>query len=403
MKPSGAGAVMADCARGEVEGDDAQERLWRRLNYFPTKPWAARAGGELINEIDPPKAGQRWWCWEPACGDGRMAYGLADYFQHVHATDIHDYGGELQCGCPLDFLSPAADAIDQADWIVTNPPFSLAAEFVQAGLRRAKRGVAILARTAWLDTQGRFAMFFGDPIKGTQALYAIAPFFERVPMTLGGRGKDNTATAYAWFIWMQPGAAADMSYATRRLLALRPEVWPIPLGTRERLTRPEDAPRRVEGAARLSGPERLAREILNGCRPEPLSATPGARYLLGRGIPEKIVRAIGGRLRFNPQAKWGWDEERQGWIYAPAIVGQVRCPAGPTGGVHVTYLAADGSRKAALEPAKRMWGPQRTREGRPGGVWLTEPAGAPLIVGEGIESGLSAAQLHKRALPGWRR
>lgn len=250
MKPAGHTAVMASRARGEVAGDDAQAALWRRLELFPTPPWAARAGGELIAEIDPPPAGRRWWCWEPACGLGHMAHGLADYFEAVYATDVHDHGWEGQQGPPLDFLSPAADVIDQADWIVTNPPFGLAAEFVRAGLRRARRGVAILARTALLESAGRYPLFFpssppGAP--GTVAptqLYALAPFFERVPMTLGGWDpKASTATAYAWFVWMQPEAAADMSHRTRRLIGLRPEVWPISPGTRERLSRPDDARR----------------------------------------------------------------------------------------------------------------------------------------------------------------
>ncbi|MFN4176444.1 MAG: hypothetical protein ACK4F1_05765 [Phenylobacterium sp.] len=233
---------MADKARGEVEGDDALTALQRRLEYFPTPPWAARAGGELINAIDPPPASGKWWCWEPAAGGGHMVQGLGDYFQYVFATDIHDHGADLHRS--LDFLSPEADAFDQVDWIVTNPPFAKAAEFVAAGLRRARRGVAILARTALLESGRRYPMFFpgADQPKGTAALYALAPFFERVPMTLGRWDpKASTATAYAWFVWMQPAAAADMSHRTRRLLGLRPEVWPIPPGTRERLTRPDDA------------------------------------------------------------------------------------------------------------------------------------------------------------------
>lgn len=235
MKPGGHTAVMADRARGDVDSDDAQAALWRKLEYFPTPPWAARAGGELITELDPGT----WWCWEPACGAGHMAYGLADYFQRVYATDIHDHGSDLQNGPPLDFLAPAADAIDQADWIITNPPFAHAAEFVRAGMRRARRGVAILARTALLESAGRYPLFFGEI-----PLLAIAPFFERVPMTLGKWDpKASTATAYAWFIWMRPSAAADMSRTTRRLIGPDPVVLRIPPGTRDRLSRREDARR----------------------------------------------------------------------------------------------------------------------------------------------------------------
>lgn len=237
MKPAGAGAVMADRARGEVAGDSAAVALHRRLEFFPTPPWSARAGGELIGEIDPPQRGRQWECWEPACGLGHMAHGLAPWFRHVRATDIHDYGCDL-LNFTCDFLGPEADGFEPVDWIVTNPPFGLAAEFVAAGLRRARRGVAILARSTFFESATRFALFF-DP---GQRLYAFAPFFERVPMTLGRWDpRASTATAYAWFVWMTPAAAADMSQQTRRLLSLRPEVWPIAPGTRERLTRPADA------------------------------------------------------------------------------------------------------------------------------------------------------------------
>lgn len=228
---------MADRARGEVGGDDAQAALWRRLEFFPTPVWAARAGGQLINEIDPPGPTRRWDAWEPACGAGHMAYGLRDYFRTVRCTDIHDHGGE-HLHFVADFLDPAADMYEPVDWIITNPPFAKAAEFVDAGLRRAQRGVAILARTTFLSAASRFSMFFAE----SHRLHAFAPFFERPAMTLGRWDpKASTATDYAWFVWMKPGAAADMSYLTRRYLSLHAEIWPIAPGTRAKLTRPEDA------------------------------------------------------------------------------------------------------------------------------------------------------------------
>lgn len=215
-RPTGAGAVMADRARGEVEGDDAQTALYRALEFFPTPVWAARVGGELIQQLDPG----RWICWEPACGQAHMAHGLADHFVHIWASDIHDHGeGEVR-----DFLDES-DAGPTCDWIVTNPPFAKAADFVRLGLKRARRGVAILARLSFLESAGRYPLFFGET-----RLTAFAPFFERVPMTLGRWDPQaSTATAYAWFVWMvhAPWTGA--------------RVIPIPPGTRERLTRPDDA------------------------------------------------------------------------------------------------------------------------------------------------------------------
>lgn len=159
----------------------------------------------------------------------------------------------------------------------------------------------------------------------------------------------------------------------------------------------EVEPRRVEGGDGPSGAARLALSIWAEASTAAIGTTPAGAYLRGRMIAAELVDAIGGRLRFHPAAPWGWDDDRGGWIKAPAMVGQVRGPGGPTGGVHVTYLAPGGAGKARLEPAKRMWGPQRDAQGRPGGLWLTAPSDrGPLIVAEGVESALSAAQLQGR-------
>lgn len=129
----------------------------------------------------------------------------------------------------------------------------------------------------------------------------------------------------------------------------------------------------------------------------------GARYLAHRGIRADVIAAAAPNLRYHPFAKWGWDPAAHDWIKAPAMVGQVATEAGPTGGVHATYLRRDGHGKAALSPAKKMWGPQTDAEGRPGGVWLIGPegdglAGTDLVVGEGLESSLSLASLADRPM-----
>lgn len=142
--------------------------------------------------------------------------------------------------------------------------------------------------------------------------------------------------------------------------------------------------------------EKIALALWREAAPE-ITGTLAETYLLGRGLSPAIVAAIGRRLRFHPSAMWGFDEERRTWIRAPAMLAQAVTPGGWTGGVHATYLASDGRGKARLEPAKRMWGPQVDREGRPGGALLImAPIKAPLVVGEGIESSLSAAQLQGR-------
>lgn len=154
-------------------------------------------------------------------------------------------------------------------------------------------------------------------------------------------------------------------------------------------TQDDDGAWKVEVAARLWREARPARGTLVEV------------YLRVRGITGSVLDQALSLLRFHPAAYHSGPMDRP--RLAPAAIGLVMAigPAGTamaTGGVHVTYLASDGRGKSALEPAKRMWGPQGwTRADgvtRPGGVWLTRPdASGPLIVAEGIESALSAAIL----------
>ena len=66
--------------------------------------------------------------WEPARGQGDMVRALADCGMAVYGTDIRD---------GIDFLTTRQPGnAPAADWIITNPPFSLADEFIRhaAGL-----------------------------------------------------------------------------------------------------------------------------------------------------------------------------------------------------------------------------------------------------------------------------
>ncbi|HIP22702.1 MAG TPA: hypothetical protein EYG79_03775 [Rhodobacteraceae bacterium] len=86
-----------------------------------------------------------------------MARPLAEYANHVISSDLLHYGyGEV-----LDFLAPEADAIS-CDWVITNPPFNLAAEFILKSLTRARCGVAVLVRTAFAESRGRYETLFRD-------------------------------------------------------------------------------------------------------------------------------------------------------------------------------------------------------------------------------------------------
>lgn len=191
------------------------------LDYSPTPPWAVRA---LVERVFPAMYVSRSSlknAAEPACGEGHMAEVLREYFRHVYATDVHDYGyGDgLQ-----NFL--AEDFEPDADWIITNPPFKEKAElFALKAIKHARVGVAIFARLQWLETVGRYERLFRDN-PPTQ----LAFFAERVNLCMGRWEPDGgTATAYIWLVWVRGRSP-------------RAPFW-IPPDCQTLLSRPDDVDR----------------------------------------------------------------------------------------------------------------------------------------------------------------
>jgi hypothetical protein len=197
------------------------------LDDFPTPKWGTRA---LMEHLGLPPETR---IWEPACNRGYMADALREYCSTVIASDIHDYGVFAET---RDFLFPG-HAYD-VDWIITNPPYRLSAQFAHRAMGIAKQGVALFARTSWIEGQDRFNTLF-NPYRPA----CVLQFTERVLLlkgrmaALGGidplTGKATaTATAYCWVIWRAPYDAPIDTH-------LR---WIPPC--RKRLERPEDYDRR---------------------------------------------------------------------------------------------------------------------------------------------------------------
>jgi hypothetical protein len=128
-----------------------------------------------------------------------MARPLKEYFAEVHSFDAFDYGYAPS----RDFLTAPYEA-GGFDWVITNPPFRLAEEFVVRAMTIARVGVAILARTVFLESVGRYERIFKH-----QPLTKFAQFTERVPMIKGRLdAKATTATGYAWMVWEKSNTAA---------------------------------------------------------------------------------------------------------------------------------------------------------------------------------------------------
>lgn len=161
----------------------------KSLDNFPTPPWATRA---LLEQVLGTEALATQTCIEPACGAGHMSKVLKEYFKHVISADIYEYG----YGAVENFLA-APERKESIDWMITNPPFNLAEDFIRKGLAETSNGVAVLTRTVFLESIGRYERLFRN-----QPPNIVAQFSERVPMVKGRLSpKASTATGYCWLVW----------------------------------------------------------------------------------------------------------------------------------------------------------------------------------------------------------
>lgn len=252
-RPKGASAVMAQKKPRKLSSGEA----WEKLELFPTPPWATRAFFEHVAprvSFEPIGA-----VWEPCAGLGHMAAAIVDYCPDLDQSDVHIYdlaGG----GSTRDIGVRQADFLDSATafrprggrfWIVTNPPFSAAADMLERALAMPDcDGVAFLLRLQWLSTETRYRRVM---LRHRPSL--VAHFVERVPMCLGGYDlKGSTATDCAWFVWrreyggewydppLSPGAFYScmippcreaLTRAGDRLLALRSVPGFVPPSARK--------------------------------------------------------------------------------------------------------------------------------------------------------------------------
>lgn len=164
------------------------------LDYFPTPPWGTRV---LCEQLIKPNSTDT--ILEPACGEGAMAETLKEYTANVTASDIFDYG----YGDVADYLNTD---MPNYDWVITNPPFKLAKEFIHKAMSHSNKGVAMILRIAFLEGIQRYNELFSStpPTK-------VGVFSERIPMVKGRLDKSaGSATCYAWFVWEQGKTGTEL-------------------------------------------------------------------------------------------------------------------------------------------------------------------------------------------------
>lgn len=152
----------------------------RADDFYPTPPEATVA---LINAT-----GQyiEYTVHEPACGDGAMAKVLEWYGFGVIATDLvyrgYGIGG-------IDFLETGPASA----FIITNPPFKLAAAFIETAMTRDPQPayLALLLKSQFANADSRVSLFERYPPK------QVLPLAWRLDFTGGGAPTMDCT----WFVW----------------------------------------------------------------------------------------------------------------------------------------------------------------------------------------------------------
>lgn len=163
----------------------------RGLEFYRTPECATRALIAIEGKRLPINI------WEPSCGDGAIAVPLRAAGHYVHASDIVDRG--LSGSRVIDFLH--ADPSRMADAVVTNPPFSLAQEFVDKAFSFPNiHYCALLLRLSFLESGKRKDWFQENPPARVHVSSRRLPMMHRD----GWEGPKSTSTlAHAWFIWLR--------------------------------------------------------------------------------------------------------------------------------------------------------------------------------------------------------
>lgn len=137
--------------------------------------------------------------WEPASGQGHMVRALAAQGYDVTGTDLFNEPAH-------DFLDTAL-AQPQADWIITNPPFVAAAEFIERAASIGKPFALLLKAQYWHAARRADLFLRHRPA-------AVLPLTWRPDFLMGSKGGAPTMDV-AWTVWT-PAAQTTQYVPLRR-------------------------------------------------------------------------------------------------------------------------------------------------------------------------------------------
>lgn len=158
-----------------VGGNSAYKRV--ESDFYPTPADVTHA---LLNFLDLREG---TLVWEPACGENHMVNVLRERGLDVIGTD-------LQTG--TDFLQAP---LVPCDWIITNPPFSIADKFIERCIEHGKP-FALLLKSQYWHAKKRLPLFRQKPPS------YVCPLTWRPDFTFKTRGKGSPLMDVMWVIWM---------------------------------------------------------------------------------------------------------------------------------------------------------------------------------------------------------
>lgn len=135
---------------------------------------------------------------EPAAGAGHIIDVLKEFYPdaYIHGSDISSKRSDI-IG-ETNFLT---SEFDNFDLVITNPPFSLAKEFIDRAFLISDRYIIMFARLVFLEGTARQKWFKSLPLKYVYVYsYRATPYRNGEATDSNGKKWANTV-AYAWYVF----------------------------------------------------------------------------------------------------------------------------------------------------------------------------------------------------------
>lgn len=174
-------------------------------DFYATDPKALGALIEAAPHIFYPVYSLKEIIWEPACGTGNLSNYLHEQGYTVLASDLRDRG----CGLSgVDFIKADpkklfTETYNHPQIILTNPPYSLATEFIEHALEILQDGGMYIAlmNITYLSGQKRFERVYSKGV-----LREVYMFRKRVECWRNNdieqyRGK--SMVNFAWYVFQK--------------------------------------------------------------------------------------------------------------------------------------------------------------------------------------------------------